>query len=68
LGTELAGALVACGSDRRGLDAIHATVAAANAASLTVLARVGFQCVKEIPEEDDAITVLLTLHRRDWTR
>lgn len=65
LGTELAKALVTYGFEQRGLEALHATVAAQNAASLAVLGRLGFQRVKDIEEDDGSVTVLLTLHRQD---
>lgn len=68
IGTELAGALVGYGFDSHGLDAIHATVVAANTASLAVLARLGFQRIKELPEADGSVTILLALQRRDWSR
>lgn len=66
LGTELVRVLAGYGFDRHGLGAVHATVAESNVASLSLLARLGFQRVKEISEQDGSVTVLLTLHRRDW--
>ncbi len=63
LGTEIAETLVAYGFDTLGLDAVHATVAAENAASLGLLARIGFQHVRDITEEDGSLTRVLTRQR-----
>ncbi|MFJ9641139.1 GNAT family N-acetyltransferase [Streptomyces sp. NPDC101178] len=63
LGTELALALVAHGSDTLGLTEVHATVAAENAASLAVLGRIGFVHVRDIQEDDGSTTRLLTRTR-----
>ncbi|MGW8983385.1 MULTISPECIES: GNAT family N-acetyltransferase [Streptomyces] len=63
LGTELARAVVAHGFDTLGLDEVHATVAAANEASLTLLDRMGFAYVRDIEEDDGSTTRVLTLSR-----
>ncbi|WP_069741735.1 GNAT family N-acetyltransferase [Streptomyces sp. EN23] len=63
LGTELARAVIAHGFDTLGLDEVHATVAAANKASLTLLDRIGFAHVRDIEEDDGSTTRVLTLRR-----
>ncbi len=63
LGTELAEALVAHGFNTLGLDEVFATVAAANEASLTLLARIGFEHVGDV-EEDDGSTTRVLVRRR----
>ncbi len=63
LGTEIAEALVAYGFDALGLDRVHATVAAANTASLRLLERIGFGWVRDVVEEDGSITRVLVRHR-----
>ncbi|MBB4887924.1 GNAT family N-acetyltransferase [Streptomyces netropsis] len=60
LGTELAEAIVAYGFDALGLTEVHATVAATNEASLTLLDRIGFEHVQDIKEEDGSTTRVLT--------
>jgi RimJ/RimL family protein N-acetyltransferase len=65
LGTELARTLVAYGFEALGLDAVHATVAAPNEASLKVLKRVGFEHVRDVVEDDGRVTVVLTAARQD---
>lgn len=64
LGTELAQTVVAHGFDTLGLTEVHATVAAENMASLTLLARIGFVHVRDIQEDDGSTTRVLTLTRR----
>ncbi|MFE7329303.1 GNAT family N-acetyltransferase [Streptomyces sp. NPDC057565] len=59
LGTELAEAIVAYGFDNLGLTKVHATVAAPNEASLTLLDRIGFEHVRDIKEDDGSITRVL---------
>ncbi|WNF31010.1 GNAT family N-acetyltransferase [Streptomyces sp. C11-1] len=63
LGTELAQVLVAHGFETLGLTEVHATVAAANQASLTLLARIGFEHVRDIEEDDGSTTRVLTRRR-----
>lgn len=63
LGTELAHALVEHAFGSLGLPEVYATVAAANAASLTVLKRLGFHQVRDILEDDGSVTRLLTRPR-----
>ncbi|EGE39790.1 GNAT family N-acetyltransferase [Streptomyces sp. SID4928] len=63
LGTELAQAVVAHGFGTLGLTEVHATVAAENEASLTLLHRIGFQHTRDIEEEDGSTTHVLTRHR-----
>jgi DNA-binding transcriptional LysR family regulator/RimJ/RimL family protein N-acetyltransferase len=60
LGTELAEAIVAYGFDALGQTEVHATVAAPNKASLTLLARIGFEHVRDIEEDDGGTTRVLT--------
>ncbi|MEW2487216.1 GNAT family N-acetyltransferase [Streptomyces sp. NPDC048411] len=60
LGTELAEAVVAYGFGTLGLTEVHATVAAANSASLTLLGRIGFEHVRDISEDDGSTTRVLT--------
>ncbi|MFF2009609.1 GNAT family N-acetyltransferase [Streptomyces sp. NPDC058195] len=59
-GTEIARALTRYGLDTLGLPEVHATVAAANTASLAVLDRTGFRHVRDITEDDGSITLVLT--------
>ncbi|MFJ2027289.1 GNAT family N-acetyltransferase [Streptomyces sp. NPDC087897] len=63
LGTELAQAVVAHGFGALGLSEIHATVAAENKASLTLLERIGFEHVRDVEEDDGSTTRVLTRHR-----
>ncbi|MFI8081538.1 GNAT family N-acetyltransferase [Kitasatospora sp. NPDC086009] len=60
LGTELARALVGHGFGTLGLPEVHATVAAPNSASLTLLTRIGFAHVRDIQEDDGSTTRVLT--------
>jgi RimJ/RimL family protein N-acetyltransferase len=66
LGRELAEAIIAYGFDTLGLDKVHATVAAANEASLTLLDKLGFKHVRDITEDDGTTTLVLT-RGRNWT-
>ncbi len=59
LATEAAQAMLAHGAERLGLDQIIATVAAENAASLRVLAKVGMEPAGERREEDGSVTRIL---------
>ncbi|MFD8147132.1 GNAT family N-acetyltransferase [Streptomyces sp. NPDC059708] len=63
LGTELARALTAYGFETLGLDEVHATVAAENAASLALLERIGFAHVRDVAEDDGGTTRVLTRRR-----
>ncbi|MFG2993723.1 GNAT family N-acetyltransferase [Streptomyces sp. NPDC048257] len=60
LGTEIAEAVVAYGFGTLGLTEVHATVAAANAASLLLLERIGFVHVRDVREGDGSTTRVLT--------
>ncbi|MFG2563490.1 GNAT family N-acetyltransferase [Streptomyces sp. NPDC048496] len=60
LGTELAQAVVDYGFDALGLTEVHATVAAPNSASLTLLDRIGFEHIRDISEDDGSTTRVLT--------
>nr|WSW70699.1 GNAT family N-acetyltransferase [Streptomyces sp. NBC_00995] len=60
LGTEIAQTLVAHGFGTLGLAEVHATVDAANAASLALLTRIGFRHVRDLTEDDGSTTRLLT--------
>ncbi|MEV8524237.1 GNAT family N-acetyltransferase [Streptomyces sp. NPDC052000] len=66
LGTELAEAVIAHGFDTLGLTEVHATVAAPNKASLTLLSRIGFEHIRDI-EEDDGSTTLVLVRRSQTT-
>ncbi|MFD3441024.1 GNAT family N-acetyltransferase [Streptomyces sp. NPDC058685] len=63
LGTELAEALVAHGFNSLGLTEVFATVAEANEASLNLLARIGFEHVRDV-EEDSGSTTRVLVRRR----
>ncbi|MBU3869532.1 GNAT family N-acetyltransferase [Streptomyces sp. 4503] len=65
LGTELAEAVVGHGFGALGLSAVHATVTAANDASLSLLTRLGFAHRRDIEEDDGTTTRCLTLVRAD---
>ncbi|MFD6992399.1 GNAT family N-acetyltransferase [Streptomyces sp. NPDC059943] len=64
LGRELAVALTAYGHDTLGLAEVHATVDAGNAPSLSLLARLGYTRVRDIPEDGGGTTSHLTHRRR----
>lgn len=70
LGTELAKTIAAYGFDRLGLDEVYATVAAPNAGSLAVMARIGFVHMSDRDGEDGSVTRVLLLKRTgaDWYR
>ncbi|WP_371095266.1 GNAT family N-acetyltransferase [Streptomyces sanglieri] len=59
-GTEIAQALTGYGFDTLGLTEVHATVAADNVASLTLLGRIGFQHARDRVEDDGSTTRVLT--------
>ncbi|MFI9103630.1 GNAT family N-acetyltransferase [Streptomyces fildesensis] len=59
LGTEVAEAVIAYGFDTLGLTQVHATVAATNTASLTLLDRIGFEQVRDVTEDDGSTTRVL---------
>ncbi|MCX4868817.1 GNAT family N-acetyltransferase [Streptomyces sp. NBC_00257] len=59
-GTEIAQALTGYGFDTLGLTEVHATVAADNVASLTLLGRIGFRHVRDRVEDDGSTTRVLT--------
>ena len=63
LGTEIARAVVGYGFDVLGLPEVHATVAEENQASLVLLGRLGFRHVRDIREDDGAVTRVLTFGR-----
>ncbi|KOU45901.1 acetyltransferase [Streptomyces sp. MMG1522] len=63
LGTELARALLGHGFGPLGLSEVHATVAAENTASLTLLERIGFEHTRDIEEDDGSTTRVLTRRR-----
>ncbi|MFJ6889482.1 GNAT family N-acetyltransferase [Streptomyces californicus] len=63
LGTELARALLDHGFGTLGLSEVHATVAAENTASLTLLERIGFEHTRDIEEGDGSTTRVLTRRR-----
>ncbi|MFE0176613.1 GNAT family N-acetyltransferase [Streptomyces sp. NPDC059002] len=60
LGTELVRLLTSYGHETLGLAEVHATVDSENAASLTVLKRLGYTQGRAIPEENGLTTLLLT--------
>ncbi|MEU9082977.1 GNAT family N-acetyltransferase [Streptomyces sp. NPDC048357] len=63
LGTEIAEAIVAYAFATLGLTEVHATVAAANTASLSLLNRIGFTHVRDLREDDGSTTRVLTRRR-----
>ncbi|MFH8886073.1 GNAT family N-acetyltransferase [Streptomyces californicus] len=63
LGTELARALLDHGFGTLGLFEVHATVAAENTASLTLLERIGFEHTRDMEEDDGSTTRVLTRRR-----
>ncbi|SDD16078.1 GNAT family N-acetyltransferase [Glycomyces harbinensis] len=63
LGTELAAAICAYGFETLGLDEVGATVADQNTGSLAVMAKLGFEHVRDKPEDDGHVTKVLTLKR-----
>ncbi|MFB8075974.1 GNAT family N-acetyltransferase [Streptomyces californicus] len=63
LGTELARALLDHGFGPLGLSEVHATVAAENTASLTLLERIGFEYTRDIEEDDGSTTRVLARRR-----
>ncbi|MFD8582240.1 GNAT family N-acetyltransferase [Streptomyces californicus] len=63
LGTELARALLDHGFGTLGLSEVHATVAAENTASLTLLERIGFEYTRDIEEDDGSTTRVLARRR-----
>ncbi|MCZ4095278.1 GNAT family N-acetyltransferase [Streptomyces sp. H39-C1] len=67
LGTELAEAITAYCFGTLGLSRVHATVAATNKASLTLLDRIGFEHVRDVTEDDASTTRVLVrpLHASD---
>lgn len=67
LGTELASSLVSYGFVELGLSDVYATVARENSASLVLLERLGFVRVKETPDGEDGIAVLLRCSRDSFT-
>ncbi|MFF5587626.1 GNAT family N-acetyltransferase [Streptomyces hygroscopicus] len=68
LGTELAEAVIGHGFGALGLEEVHATVTAANGASLALLTRLGFAYGRDIEEDDGTTTCCLTLARGDRHR
>ncbi|MFF3332026.1 GNAT family N-acetyltransferase [Streptomyces sp. NPDC002888] len=60
LGREVAEAIVAYGFGTLGLTEVHATVAAANKASLALLDKIGFEHVRSLTEDDGSTTLVLT--------
>ncbi|WP_330330081.1 GNAT family N-acetyltransferase [Streptomyces sp. NBC_00536] len=60
LGTEIAEALVAYAFTTLALTEVHATVAAENEASLTLLTRIGFTHTRDVRERDGGVTRVLT--------
>lgn len=59
LGTELAETIVGYGFDTLGLPEVYATVHHENQASLAVLAKTGFEPVREIADDDGHTTIVL---------
>jgi RimJ/RimL family protein N-acetyltransferase len=60
LGTEVAAAVTDYGIGGLGLSEVRATVAAENAASLRLLANLGYNHVRNLEEDDGEVTHLLT--------
>lgn len=67
LGTEVAAAVVAHGFDTLALTEVFATVAIQNTASLALLARIGFEKVRDITEDDGGTTRMLIRSLRRLT-
>lgn len=63
IGTELARAICDYGFATLGLDAVHATIAEQNTASIAVMEKLGFAFVRDKPEDDGTVTKVLTLKR-----
>ncbi|WP_205326194.1 GNAT family N-acetyltransferase [Glycomyces sp. YM15] len=63
LGTELARAIIDYGFTALGLSEVHATVADQNTGSLAVMAKLGFEHVRDKPEDDGSVTKVLTVKR-----
>ncbi|WP_199044519.1 GNAT family N-acetyltransferase [Glycomyces salinus] len=63
LGTELAKRIVAYGFEDLDLSEVHATVAAENTVSLAIMTKLGFEHVRDDPNEDGTVTRVLTLRR-----
>jgi RimJ/RimL family protein N-acetyltransferase len=63
LGTELALAICAYGFETLGLDEVHATIAEQNTGSIAVMEKLGFEHVRDKPEDDGTITKVLTRKR-----
>jgi RimJ/RimL family protein N-acetyltransferase len=63
LGTELAQGIIDYGFTTLGLTEVHATVADQNTASLAVMKKLGFEHVRDKPEDDGSVTKVLTLKR-----
>ena len=63
LGTEVAGRIAAYGFEDLGLSEVHATVAAENTASLAVMAKLGFEHVRDESAAGGGVTRVLTLRR-----
>jgi RimJ/RimL family protein N-acetyltransferase len=63
LGTELARAIVDYGFTVLDLPEVHATIAEQNTASLAVMEKLGFEHVRDKPEDDGGVTKVLTLRR-----
>ncbi len=68
LGTELTEAVIGHGFGTLGLEEVHATVTAANGASLALLTRLGFAYGRDIEEDDGTTTRCLALARGDRHR
>jgi RimJ/RimL family protein N-acetyltransferase len=64
LGTELARTVVAYGFETLGLSEVHATVSSENTASLAVMAKVGFEHVRDKVDDDGSVTRVLTVRRQ----
>ncbi|MCK8679087.1 GNAT family N-acetyltransferase [Streptomyces lichenis] len=60
LGRELAETIIGYGFGTLRLGEVHATVAEANTASVTLLGRLGFVHVRDIAEDDGTTTLVLT--------
>ena len=65
LGTELAQGIVDYGFTTLGLSEVHATIAEQNTASIAVMRKLGFEHVRDKPEDDGTVTKVLTLKKAE---
>jgi RimJ/RimL family protein N-acetyltransferase len=64
LGTELAQGIIDYGFSTLGLSEVHATIAEQNTASIAVMEKLGFEHVRDKPEDDGTVTKVMTLRKQ----